>query len=560
MGGVTLAVFIIYLSSLCPTVYLIDSGELAGVSWTLGIAHPTGYPLYTLISYLFAHLPGEPIKNLNLLSALFSLFATIFLYLTIIKITGSKIAALFIASLFAFSPTIWRVSITNEVYPLTGLLGVLLLYLLFSLRDVRGYYLLMFLVGLSFTNHFSIFSLALPIFLYILITRRPSLKEIIIGAGFSVLGISLYFYLLFRTQAGAELAWGNTFNLQRLLWHLTGKQYQVWMFSLTLKEILTNLKEGIGFLLRDFLYLFILFPGAGFFYLFKNNPRLFWLFFVAFLLNLLYTINYAIPDIEPYYIPGFIALLIAAAYGLKRFQKSLKSFLIIPSVPLLVVLNYRDCSLRNNYFGLDYALAHIESLPPNSLLICSFWDIYSPTIYLKKVKGLYKDLVIIDKELLRRTWYLNYLKNEYPEFYQAVDGEIGEYLTELNKFEYGRPYNPYTIQEKYIKMLESFVSAKESCGVYFAMPFFDRDLNQVKPDYYRIPYGLNYLITRDTVKVAFDFSKVTIRRPSLINDRRLGYDIEMVRRMVGNNIIYLNAIKNFSSAEAAQLWLKRFTQ
>lgn len=550
----------VYLFSLCPTVYLIDSGELAGVSWTLGIAHPTGYPLYTLISYFFAHLPGEPIKNLNILSAVFSLIALIFLYLSIIKITNNKVIAVLIASLYAFSPTIWRVSITNEVYPLTGLFCILLLYLLFTLRDIKGYYFLMFLMGLSFTNHFSIFSLALPIFFYLLIAFRPSLKQIIIGIGFSLVGISLYLYLLFRTQGGAELAWGNTCNLQRLFWHLSGRQYQVWMFSLTLEEIFANLKEGVDFLLRDYLYIFIFFPIAGFYFLFKNIPRLFWLFFIAFLLNLLYTINYAIPDIEPYYIPGLVALLITSSYGLKNFQRFLKSFLTIPIVIFLIVLNYRDCSLRNNYFGLDYAHSHIAQLPSNSLLICSYWDIYSPTIYLRKVRGLYKDLIIIDKELLRRTWYLDYLKREYPEFYQRVEPDINEYLTELYKFEYGIPYNPYTIQEKYIKMIEGFVSVKESVGVFFALPFPDRDLNQVKPDYYRIPYGLNYFITRDTVKIAFDFSKISIRMPSLINDRRLGYDFGMVKNMVNNNIIYLNTIKNFPAAEQARLWLKRFTQ
>jgi hypothetical protein len=35
-------VFIIYLFTLAPSVVQIDSGELAAVQGTLGIAHPTG--------------------------------------------------------------------------------------------------------------------------------------------------------------------------------------------------------------------------------------------------------------------------------------------------------------------------------------------------------------------------------------------------------------------------------------------------------------------------------------------------------------------------------------
>ena len=40
-------VFIIYLITLAPSVVQIDSGELTTVQAMPGIAHPTGYPLFT---------------------------------------------------------------------------------------------------------------------------------------------------------------------------------------------------------------------------------------------------------------------------------------------------------------------------------------------------------------------------------------------------------------------------------------------------------------------------------------------------------------------------------
>ncbi|MEO0094447.1 MAG: hypothetical protein ABIL66_00950, partial [candidate division WOR-3 bacterium] len=195
----------------------------------------------------------------------------------------------------------------------------------------------------------------------------------------------------------------------------------------------------------------------------------------------------------------------------------------------------------------------------NSLLICSYWDIYSPTIYLRKVKNLYKDLVIIDKELLRRTWYIKYLKNEYPEFYNSAKQEISDYLTELYKFEYNKPYDPRIIQQKYIKMLEKFVEIKETTGVYFALPFPDYDLNSVKPDYYRIPYGLNYLITKDIQPVSFDFSRLEINHPRFINDPRLKFNIEAVKKMLINNINYLIRANRINEAELAKKWLNDFS-
>ena len=66
-------VFIIYLFTLAPSVVQIDSGELAAVQGTLGIAHPTGYPLFTMIGYIFSliPLPFTKIYQLNLLAAVF---------------------------------------------------------------------------------------------------------------------------------------------------------------------------------------------------------------------------------------------------------------------------------------------------------------------------------------------------------------------------------------------------------------------------------------------------------------------------------------------------------
>ncbi len=553
-------IFAVYYYSLCPTVYLIDSGELAGASYTLGIAHPTGYPLYTLISYFFAHIPGEPIKNLNFLSTIFSIFAAILFYISINKITKNKIVPILTTTLFAFSPIIWRISITNEVYPLTGLFCVLLLFILSILKDNRGFYVMMLVIGLAFTNHIIIFSLTIPLFFYLIIVYKPTLKKLFIGILFTLIGISPYLYLIIRTLAGAEIAWGNTCNLQRLFWHITARQYQVWMFSLSGKEILNNAKQGIILYATNFLYIFMVFVFAGFFLLFKIDKKKFWLFLAIVLLNFLYAINYAIPDIESYYLPGFVVLLFAFAYGINLFKKYIKWFICLPLIIIIIGINYPLCTLRDNTFGLDYALAHLSQLPKNSLLLCSYWDIYSPTIYLRKVKNICKDIVIIDKELLRRTWYIKYLKNEYPEFYHSAEKEINAYLYELYKFEYNKPYESSVIQEKFIKMLERFVEIKETTGVYFALPFIDYDLNSVKPDYYRIPYGLNFLVTKNIQPASFDFSKLKINRPKFINDPRLKFNIETVKRMVKNNVNYLISTNSIYAAELAKKWLNEFSQ
>lgn len=190
--GFSVVIFLVYLVSLCPTLYLIDSGELATVSYTLGVAHPTGYPLYTLISFFFSRLPGSPIFNLNLLSALFSSVAAgLMLYGWAFDRRGATVAIaerapyLIPAFVFAFAPTVWRTSITNEVYPLTGLFCVSILLLLFRVKRDRDLYFLAYVLGLAFTNHMIVFSLAVPVIIYAIIAHRLGLKKIIFWPFFS---------------------------------------------------------------------------------------------------------------------------------------------------------------------------------------------------------------------------------------------------------------------------------------------------------------------------------------------------------------------------------------
>ena len=73
--------FIVYVITLAPSVYFIDSGELGAAASNLNIAHPTGYPLFTLIGNLFSKLPiASKIYNLNLMSAVFGALGSFMLY------------------------------------------------------------------------------------------------------------------------------------------------------------------------------------------------------------------------------------------------------------------------------------------------------------------------------------------------------------------------------------------------------------------------------------------------------------------------------------------------
>src|SRR5437588_12667687 len=71
IGAILTALWlVIYLITVSPTVNFIDSGELITALHEPGIAHPPGYPLYTLLGYAASHLPiGEVAWRVNLFSA-----------------------------------------------------------------------------------------------------------------------------------------------------------------------------------------------------------------------------------------------------------------------------------------------------------------------------------------------------------------------------------------------------------------------------------------------------------------------------------------------------------
>ena len=229
VGAAALALF---ASTAAPGLGFIDSGELSAVACTLGIAHPTGYPLYTLVGWVFAHLPlaGTAIARLNLMAAI--LCATtagvlVLVFRRIILLSARSrpeppfagIASCGGALLVAFSRTYWAQALEVEVYPLHLLLVSLIL--LAFLRagfplpaeetGERRWYLFAYAVGLGFTNHMTTIFLA-PGLLYLYFARHGGARRSWARlARMSVpffAGLSLYLYVPLRASQNPLLTWG----------------------------------------------------------------------------------------------------------------------------------------------------------------------------------------------------------------------------------------------------------------------------------------------------------------------------------------------------------------
>ena len=137
-----LAGFVLYAATAAPSVATLfdDSLEFQVVLPTLGIAHPSGYPLYTLLGKLFTLLIPfrDAAGRANLLSALCAGAAVGVLYLLAQKVAGNRAAAATATALFALSPAWWSQATIAEVYALHGLLVVLFLYLLLRWEEARS--------------------------------------------------------------------------------------------------------------------------------------------------------------------------------------------------------------------------------------------------------------------------------------------------------------------------------------------------------------------------------------------------------------------------------------
>ena len=129
-----LAGFVFYAATAAPSVATLfdDSLEFQVVLPTLGITHPSGYPLYTLLGKLFTLLIPfrDAAGRANLLSALCAGAALGVLYLLAQKVAGNRAAAATATALFALSPARWSQATIAEVYALHGLFVVLFLNLL----------------------------------------------------------------------------------------------------------------------------------------------------------------------------------------------------------------------------------------------------------------------------------------------------------------------------------------------------------------------------------------------------------------------------------------------
>jgi len=487
------SILLIFTAS--ETVGLVDSGELSAVAWTLGIAHPTGYPLWTLLAHIWSHaIPlGEPVWRLCVMSALCAGLGTWALFRTGAELGFGMGASASAALTFPFLALAWSTSTQSEVYALGAALVGLFLLLLARWFKGKGHPAAVFyLAGLVLTNHMSGASVVLPGLVLLVVLNRKSLRWVWV----MLIPVTIYLYLPLRSLQEPFFDWGDPQNLTNLVWHITGRQYKVWMFGAGVSGFLAGL-GGVAWEAWRNWGIGIFLPLLGIL-LAQKHWRL--MLLSAGALSFIYLAGYTIPDIGDYFLPLFMVMCLLSGFALARLGRFSWAGLVLPG--FLIALNFGKTNRRGDTFARDFAIAHIAELEHGALVICNYWDLVSPVLYLQHVMGQRQDITIIDKELLRRSWYLKHIRLKHPALYECAMDEIEAYSRELHKFERDLPYDPAVIQVAYIAMVRAMLTRYPGPR-YTAFAFYTEDERQMLEGLKFVPQGLCLrIVDRDT---AFPF-------------------------------------------------------
>jgi hypothetical protein len=351
-----LTVLSLYLRTMSSSVGQADTFEFQVVVPQLGVAHPTGYPLYILLGKLFTLLPwGSMAWRVNLASAVFATAGVLVLYALVLRLTGpcsvkgseaappyssTRWLPALVASLaFALSSTFWSQAIVAEVYALHNLLVAAMLWLLFGprphpqsptlpysdapvppcpstftsfWRPSRRWQAVFLLIGLSFTNHLTTMLLLPPVALALLWDRpRMRLKGWLITGGLLLLGLSVYLFIPLRWPA---LNRGDWMTLREFFAYVTGSQFHG---ALRLDGWRDLVRWGIlgRMLYRPFGWAGLGLAAVGAVELAIRWRRELVLTGVTFLSFGLYGLVYYVPDISVFLLPAHLILAVWIGVG-----------------------------------------------------------------------------------------------------------------------------------------------------------------------------------------------------------------------------------------------------
>ncbi|OQR91947.1 hypothetical protein ACHHYP_04172 [Achlya hypogyna] len=420
----------VYSQTLYPSVAGGDSGELLAESCHLGVSHPPGYPLYSMLNFAVMQLlPGGAMAwKANFFSAACDSLCVVLMYWTLLL----WLPALDVG--FAFSPLVWAYAVGAEVFSLNNLFAAALLFVLLRYARSGSWVTARLgacLCGLALTNQHTIVLFELPIIPWVLYTQRATLtaQRLVTLALCFFAGLLPYLYLPLVSYARPQPgSWGDVTSVAGFVHHLRRGDYGTFRLFSTDKET-----EGLS--LRLQLYFadlvqrqggYVLGPlalvGCGSSLVHGHHAvgALVLITFTVYVVGFHALANLPLNEGLLYGVhmrfwqqPNIIAFLWAGLglgyllgrvpSGALRRGVALASLLCV-GVGQLHTWHHVSDQSQATYIA-QYAKALLKPLPPNALLFVNYDLQWTAMRYLQRCENYRPDVTILNLSMMTYKWF-----------------------------------------------------------------------------------------------------------------------------------------------------------
>ena len=440
---------ILYILTIAPGVLTADNAEFQLIATKLGVAHPPGFPLYTLLAHVATRLPfGEsPAYRINLFSAVVSALALLFVYLSVSKLTKDWCGSLTAVVALGTATTFWAQATIANIRSLTALFAAMTLYWLICFQEavevkkveeteteVSSTHLLFAALSLSFgiAHHVSLAFMGLVFGIFVLVVdplfiRMPRrwLRPLFL----SLLSLLPLLYLPWRASIGADRAparlatWAGFWN------HVLARGFSGdFFYFVEPLDFWERLKVMVNVMTFQFHPLLLLGMGIGLLLMLRQNWKLALLFGGSFTIHTIITATYRAPQTVEYMLPAYVPAVVCLGYGIGRLRvgdwrveirdrkmhTAYRSMGIFYCVLLLFTASYQGwrnypsfAELHRDTTANDYAQFLLDHAPPDSTIL-AHWHWVTPLWYLQEIEDKRPDVltqfVFPTSEQYPQTW------------------------------------------------------------------------------------------------------------------------------------------------------------
>jgi hypothetical protein len=370
--GLTLA---LYHATLLPGFDFGDTGSFQTMAGSPIITPRDGYPLYFAVSAAFLRVVGgDAAHSLNLASAVEAAIACGLLTLVAAEISGSVLAGIGSALLFAGSYTFWSQSIIAEVYALHVLaigltLGLLLRWEQRPTLTRLGAFFVVY--AIAFGNHLSMILLA-PAYTLFLLASAPrgwrslfAWPVIALALASAAAGALQYAWNLRTLWFGPHPPAGILDALRTGWFDITKTDWRESMALQVPSGMAGDHAAMYRFdLIQQFGWVGPLLAVVGLAALLRTDTRRAALIAAAYLVNVMFAYSYNVGDAHVFYLPSHLMIALLAAPGAVSVGRMLATWSRRPkparyryfggvSLAGLALIGYAGLRIYRDYPALD---------------------------------------------------------------------------------------------------------------------------------------------------------------------------------------------------------------